>query len=217
MGGKKVLKQSWSLWSRFRAQGNLKAWNVELERIWCVSNWTEGDTVGGVRTFRHYLSNVLWHVWGMGGKGIEMRDLCRRRCSFISFLQSEWLLRRAKKQADIQADSDHTANVCLSYLDIHSKHLNQVVLNGPHPLLIETQAVPDNLICLRNGGDINSTWLRQWPPSVVGIKPIQHFIIPSLSGESRRTVSLYLLFSAVPLLPPSLSLYPPAPMIRASR
>lgn len=116
-----------------------------------------------------------------------------------------------KKQADIQADSDHTANVCLSYLDIRSKHLNQVVLNGPHPLLIETQAVPDNLICLRNGGDINSTWLRQWPPSVVGIKPIQHFIIPSLSGESRRTVSLYLLFSAVPLLPPSLSLRPPAP------
>lgn len=145
----------------------------------------------------------------MGGKGIEMRDLCRRHCSFISFLQSEWPLCRVKKQADIQADSDHTANVCLSYLDIHSKHLNQVVLNGPHPLLIETQAVPDNLICLRNGGDINSTWLRQWPPSVVGIKPIQHFIIPSLSGESRRTVSLYLLFSAVPLLPPSLSLYPP--------
>lgn len=53
--------------------------------------------------------------------------------------------------------------MCLSYLDIHFKHLNQAVLNGPHPLLIETQAVPDNLICLRNGGDINSTWLRQWP------------------------------------------------------
>lgn len=48
-------------------------------------------------------------------------------------------------------------SVCLSYLDIHSEHLNQAVLTGPHPLLIETQAVPDNLICLRNGGDINST------------------------------------------------------------
>lgn len=40
---------------------------------------------------------------------------------------------KKQKQADIQADSDHTENVCLSYLDIHSKHLNQVVLNGPHP------------------------------------------------------------------------------------
>lgn len=206
------MKQSWSLWLRFRAQGNLKAWNVELERIWCVSNWTEGDTVSGVCTFRHYLSNVLWHVWGIGGKGIEMRDLCRRHCSFISFLQSEC---RVKKQAHIQVDSDHTEYVCLSYLDIHFKHLNQVVLNGPHPLLIETQPVPDNLICLRNGGDINSTWPRQWPPSVVGIKPIQHFIIPSLSGESLRTVSLYLLVSPVLrslLLSPSLHL-----MIQASR
>lgn len=184
---------------------------MELGRIWCVSNWTEGDTVSGVCTFRLYLSNVLWHVWGIGGKGIEMRDLCRRHCSFISFLQSECLLRRVKKQADIQVDSDHTEYVCLSYLDIHFKHLNQVVLSGPHPLLIETQAMPDNLICLRNGGDINSTWLWQCPPSVVGIKPIQHFIIPSLSGESLRTVSLYLLFSPVlcslPLF--SLSLSPP--------
>lgn len=107
----KVSKQSWSLWLRFRAQGNLKAWNVELERIWCVSNWTEGDTVSGVCTFRHYLSNVLWHVWGIGGKGIEMRDLCRRHCSFISPLQSECTLRRGKKQADIQVDSDHTGYV----------------------------------------------------------------------------------------------------------
>lgn len=65
----KVLKQSWSLWLRFRAQGNLKAWNVELERIWCVSNWTEGDNVSGVGTFRHYLSNVLWHVWSIGRQG----------------------------------------------------------------------------------------------------------------------------------------------------
>lgn len=107
----KVLKQSWSLWLRFRAQGNLKAWNVELERIWCASNWTEGDTVSGVCTFKHYLSNVLWHVWGIGGKGIEMRDLCRRHCSFISLLQSECTLCRAKKQADIQVDSDHTEYV----------------------------------------------------------------------------------------------------------
>lgn len=53
--------------------------------------------------------------------------------------------------------------MCLSYLDIHFEHLNQAVLDGPHPVLIETQAVPDNLICLRNGGDINSTWLWQWP------------------------------------------------------
>lgn len=65
----KVLKQSWSLWLRFRAQGNLKAWNVELERIWCVSNWMEGDNVSGVCTFRHYLSNVLWHVWSIGRQG----------------------------------------------------------------------------------------------------------------------------------------------------
>lgn len=34
-------------------------------------------------------------------------------------------------------------------------------------------------------------------PSVVPIKPIQHFIIPSLSGECLHTVSLYLLFSPV--------------------
>lgn len=65
----KVLKQSWRLWLRFRAQGNLKAWNVELERIWCVSNWTEEDTVSGVCTFRHYLSNVLWHVWSIARQG----------------------------------------------------------------------------------------------------------------------------------------------------
>lgn len=109
--GGKVLKQSWSLWLRFRAQGNLKAWNVELGRIWCVSNWTEGDTVSGVCTFRHYLSNVLWHVWGIGGKGTEMRDLCRRHCSFISLFQCECTLRRVKKQADIQVDSDHTEYV----------------------------------------------------------------------------------------------------------
>lgn len=111
-GKKKVLKQSWSLWSRFRAQGNLKAWNVELERIWCVSNWTEGDTVSGFCTFRLYLSNVLWHVWGVRGKGIEMSDLCRRHCGFISFLQSECLLCQVKKQADTQVDSDHTEYVC---------------------------------------------------------------------------------------------------------
>lgn len=48
--------------------------------------------------------------------------------------------------------------MCFSYLDIHFKQrLNQAVLTGPHPLLIETQLVQDNLICLRNGGDINST------------------------------------------------------------
>lgn len=61
--------------------------------------------------------------------------------------------------------------MCLSYLDIHFKHLNQAVLNGPHPLLIETQAAEDNLICLRNGGDINSTWLRQWPLLLLVLNP----------------------------------------------
>lgn len=95
MGGRwrKKKKKSWNKVEAFghvsEHRGNLKGWNVELERIWCVSNWTEGDTVGGVRTFRRYLSNVLWHVWGVGGKGIEMRDLCRRLCrrsGFISFL-----------------------------------------------------------------------------------------------------------------------------------
>lgn len=44
---------------------------------------------------------------------------------------------KKKNQPDMQADSDHRENVCLSYLDIHFKHLNQAVLNGPHPLLIE--------------------------------------------------------------------------------
>lgn len=79
----KVAKQSWSRRLRSRAQANLKARNAELGRIWCVSNWTEGDTVSGVHTFRHYLSNVLWHVWGVAGKGAEMRDFCGRRCTFI--------------------------------------------------------------------------------------------------------------------------------------
>lgn len=152
MGGRwRKKKKSWNKVEAFghvsAHRGNLKGWNVELERIWCVSNWTEGDTVGGVRTFRRYLSNVLWHVWGVGGKGIEMRDLCRRLCrrsGFISFLpvgpsgraeekKTPKKTPKKQKQADIQADSDHTENVCLSYLDIHSKHLNQVVLNGPHP------------------------------------------------------------------------------------
>lgn len=80
---KKVVKQSWSRRLRSRAQANLKARNAELGGIWCVSNWTEGNTVSGVHTSRHYLSNVLWHVWGVAGKGAEMRDLCGRRCSFI--------------------------------------------------------------------------------------------------------------------------------------
>lgn len=56
-----------------------------------------------------------------------------------------------------QADSDHKENEYLSYLDIHLKHLNQATLGGPGVLLIETPAVPDKLICLRNRGDINST------------------------------------------------------------
>lgn len=54
-----------------------------------------------------------------------------------------------------QADSDHKEY--LSYLDIHLKHLNQAALGGPRVLLIETAAVPDKLICLRNRGDINSS------------------------------------------------------------
>lgn len=82
--------------------------------------------------------------------------------------------------------------MCFSYLDIHfEQHLNQTFLNRPHPLLIKSQTARDKLICLRNGGDINSAVA----PSVVRIKPIQHFIIPELSGEPVRTVSLYLFFS----------------------
>lgn len=56
-----------------------------------------------------------------------------------------------------QADLDHKENEYLSYLDIHLKHLNQATLGGPRVLLIETPAVPDKLICLRNRGDINSS------------------------------------------------------------
>lgn len=52
---------------------------------------------------------------------------------------------------------DHKENEYLSYLDIHLKHLNQATLGGPRALLIETPAVPDKLICLRNRGDINSS------------------------------------------------------------
>lgn len=86
--------------------------------------------------------------------------------------------------------------MCFSYLDIHFKqHLNQAFLDGPHPLLIKSQTAQDKLICLRNGGDINRRLTTGVAPSVVRIKPIQHFIIPELSGESVRTVSLYLFFS----------------------
>lgn len=80
-------------------------------------------------------------------------------------LSSVWVHAPLSKKTSRHTSRFRSYSVmCLSYLDIHFKqHLNQAVLNGPHPLLIETQAVPDNLICLRNGGDINSTWLRQWP------------------------------------------------------
>lgn len=97
--------------------------------------------------------------------------------------------------------------MCLSYLDIHFKHLNQAVLNGPHPLLIETQAVPDNLIYLRIGGDINNTRLRQWPLllSVLNLSSTSLYL-PSLESLCVHTVSLYVLFFSRVLLPPSLSL-----------
>lgn len=104
-------------------------------------------------------------------------------------------------------------SVCLSYLDIHSRHLNQAVLTGPHPLLIETQAVPDNLICLRNGGDINSTWLRQWPLLLLVLNPSSTSLYLH-SLESLCVQSLFIssfLSCSAPSIPPSLHL-----MIQAS-
>lgn len=45
------------------------------------------------------------------GEGVEMRDLCRHCCGFISRLQPECKLRGVKIQADVQLDSDHTESV----------------------------------------------------------------------------------------------------------
>lgn len=152
-------------------------------------------------TFRRYLSNVFWHVWGTGSRGIEMRDLCRSQRSFISLLWCECTLRWVKNKPTYK-QIQIIQRMRVGYLDIHSKqHLNHAVLSGPHPLLIETQVVADNLICLRNGGDINSTWLQQWPLLLFVLNLSKHFIIPSLSGEPLRTVSLSPLFSCVSLAP----------------
>lgn len=45
--------------------------------------------------------------------------------------------RKKERAADAGADSDHTANEYLSYLDIRLKRLNQGALCGPRALLIE--------------------------------------------------------------------------------
>lgn len=108
----KVLKQSWSLWLRFRAQGNLKDWNVELERIWCVSNWTEGDTVSGVCTFRHYLSNVLWHVWSIGRQGHRNEGFMQTPLQFY-LSSSVWVHAPLSKKTSRHTSRFRSYRVCV--------------------------------------------------------------------------------------------------------
>lgn len=139
------------------------------------------------------------------GKGIEMRDLCRQRCSFISLLQSECTLRWVKKkQARCTKRFRSYSFMCFSYLDIHFKqHLNQAFLNGPHPLLIKSQTAQDKLICLKNGGDINSAGLWQWPLLLFVLNPSSTSLYLNSLEIWCIQSPLSLLFSLV-LLPPSL-------------
>lgn len=47
--------------------------------------------------------------------------------------------KKKKEQADTKADSDHTVNEYLIYLDIHLKQLNQAALCGRRARLIENK------------------------------------------------------------------------------
>lgn len=101
----------------------------------------------------------------MGGKGIEMRDLCRRLCRFYLFPlgRSEWPGGRKKKNPKKTKTSRHTSRFgsyreCVFELSGYSLQTSKSSCSQrtSSATLSKTQAAPDNLICLRNGGDINS-------------------------------------------------------------
>lgn len=170
-----------------------------------------------LRTFRCYLSNVLWHVWGIGRRQGHRNEGFMQ--TPLQFYLSSSLWEHVHVPPSENKTSRHTSRirsysvcvcVCLGYLDIHFKqHLNQAVLKGSHPLLIKTLAVPDKLICLKNGGDINSTWLRQWPLLLFVLNPSS----TSLYLHSLESLCVQSLFISSSLLCFAPSFSPPFPLL----